>query len=156
MFHPGRTARATITGRLEALVGQLHPAIVETWELRTGAAVIVGEVAIEGLAEGRLAPERAPAVGRHPEVERDLAIVVPESTAAADVESAIRGRGGDLLRACRLFDIYRGVPLAADEKSLAYRLRFGAPERTLTEAEIEAAVAAIVAGLPALGGRLRA
>ena len=65
-------------------------------------------------------------------------------------------RGGELLRACRLFDIYRGVPLAADEKSLAYRLRFGAPERTLTEAEIEAAVAAIVAGLPALGGRLRA
>ena len=156
VFHPGRTARATIAGRLEALVGQLHPAIVEAWELRTGAAVIVGEVAIEGLAEGRLAPERAPAVGRHPEVERDLAIVVPESTVAADVEAAIRARGGELLRACRLFDIYRGVPLAADEKSLAYRLRFGAPERTLTEAEIEAAVAAIVAGLPALGGRLRA
>jgi phenylalanyl-tRNA synthetase beta chain len=156
VFHPGRTARASIAGRLEALVGQLHPSIAEAWELRTGAAVIVGEVAIEGLAEGRLAPERAPAVGRHPEVERDLAIVVPESTLAADVEAAIRARGGELLRACRLFDIYRGVPLAADEKSLAYRLRFGAPERTLTEAEIEAAVSAIVAGLPALGGRLRA
>jgi phenylalanyl-tRNA synthetase beta chain len=56
----------------------------------------------------------------------------------------------------RLFDIYRGVPLAAAEKSLAFRLRFGAPERTLTESEVEAAVAAIVAALPSLGGRLRA
>ncbi|HEY6568715.1 MAG TPA: hypothetical protein VIZ22_00405, partial [Candidatus Limnocylindrales bacterium] len=88
--------------------------------------------------------------------DRDLAIVVPETTAAAAVQAAITARGGELLRDVRLFDIYRGVPLGAAEKSLAYRLRFGAPDRTLTEAEIEAAVAAIVAGLPAVGGRLRA
>ena len=89
VFHPGRTARAEIAGRLHALVGELHPSTVEAWELRTGDAVIVGEVAIEGLAEGRLTPERAPAVGRHPEVERDLAIVVAEATARGV------GRGGD-------------------------------------------------------------
>ena len=156
VLHPGRTARATIDGRLHALVGQLHPSVVDAWELRTGAAVIVGEVAIEGLAEGRLSPERAPAVGRHPEVERDLAIVVPEATPAAAVEGAISARGGELLLGVRLFDIYRGVPLTPDEKSLAYRLRFGANDRTLTEAEIEAAVAAIVGALPGIGGRRRA
>ena len=155
VFHPGRTARAEIPGRLHALLGQLHPAMVDAWELRTNQPVIVGEVALEGLAEGRLASERAPAVGRHPEVERDLAIVVPEATAAAAVQAAITARGGELLRDVRLFDIYRGVPLGADEKSLAYRLQFGAPERTLTEAEIEAAVASIVGGLADVGGRLR-
>ena len=155
VFHPGRTARAEIAGRLHALVGELHPSTVEAWELRTGDAVIVGEVAIEGLAEGRLTPERAPAVGRHPEVERDLAIVVAEATPAASVEAVIRGRGGELLRDARLFDIYRGTPLAGTEKSLAFRLRLGA-ERTLTEAEVEAAVAAIVDGLSEVGGRLRA
>ena len=53
----------------------------------------------------------------------------------------------------RLFDIYRGVPLAGDEKSLAYRLRFGAGDRTLTEAEVEAAVAAVVGALPGRRGR---
>ena len=156
VLHPGRTARATIDGRLHALVGQLHPSVVDAWELRTGAAVIVGEVAIEGLAEGRLSPERAPTVGRHPEVERDLAIVVAEATPAAAVEGAITARGGELLLGVRLFDIYRGVPLTPDEKSLAYRLRFGANDRTLTEAEIEAAVAAIVGALPGIGGRRRA
>ncbi|HEY4190037.1 MAG TPA: phenylalanine--tRNA ligase subunit beta [Candidatus Limnocylindrales bacterium] len=156
VFHPGRTARATIGERLHALVGEVHPTIVDAWELRTGAAIVVGELAIEGLAEGRLAPERAPAVGRHPEVERDLAIVVPESTGAATVEAMIRARGGELLRDCRLFDIYRGVPLGTEDKSLAYRLRFLAADRTLTESEVESAVAEIVAGLPEVGGRLRA
>jgi phenylalanyl-tRNA synthetase beta chain len=156
VFHPGRTARADAGDRLHALVGQLHPSTVDAWELRTAMPVIVAEVAIAGLAEGRLLPERAPSVGRHPEVERDVAIVVPEDTPAADVDAAIRSRGGSLLRDVRLFDIYRGMPLAASEKSLAFRLRFGAPDRTLTEGEIEHAVAAIVDGLGEVGGRLRA
>ena len=95
-------------------------------------------------------------MGRFPEVERDLAIVVPEGTAAADVAALLRANAGELLRDLRLFDIYRGVPLAGDEKSLAWRLRFGSAERTLTEAEVEAAVAAVVDALPAIGGRRRA
>ena len=116
----------------------------------------MAEIALDGLAAGRLDPERAHAVGRFPEVDRDLAIVVPEVVASAAVEALIRDRAGDLLRDVRLFDIYRGVPLAADEKSLAFRVRFGAPDRTLTEAEVEGAVAGIVGALAGSGGRLRA
>ncbi|OGO55891.1 MAG: phenylalanine--tRNA ligase subunit beta [Chloroflexi bacterium RBG_16_72_14] len=155
LFHPGRTARATITGRLGAIVGELHPDVVETWDLRTSQRVLVAELSLEGLAAGRLAPEHAPVVGRFPAVERDLAIVVPERTPAASVEALLVAHGGALLRDVRLFDIYRGVPLATDEKNLAYRLRFGAPDRTLTEPEIDAAVAAVLGALPAVGGRLR-
>jgi phenylalanyl-tRNA synthetase beta chain len=155
LFHPGRTARARVAGWLEAIVGELHPDIVEVWELRTTDRVIVAEVALEGLAAGRLSPERAPAVGRFPEVDRDLAIVVPEATSAAAVEAVIRAHAGELLQGVALFDIYRGVPLAASEKSLAYRLRLGAGDRTLTEPEVEAAVAAVVAALPAVEGRIR-
>ncbi len=156
VFHPGRTARAAAAGRLHALVGEIHPRIVDAWELRTAQRVIVAEVALDGLAAGRLEPERAHAVARFPEVDRDLAIVVAETTRAATVGDVLREHAGSLLRDVRLFDIYRGVPLASSEKSLAFRLRFGAPDRTLTEAEIEAAVAAVVAALPAVGGRLRA
>jgi phenylalanyl-tRNA synthetase beta chain len=130
--------------------------VVDAWELRTTGRVVLAEVALAGLAGGRLAPERAQAVGRFPEVDRDLAIVVPEAAQAVSVERLIRDRAGDLLRDVRLFDIYRGVPLAGDEKSLAFRVRFGAPDRTLTEAEVEGAVAGIVGALPAVGGRLRA
>ena len=156
VFHPGRAARAAIPGRLHAIVGELHPDLVESWELRTTGRVLVAEVSIEGLAGGRPAPERAGAVGRFPEVDRDLAIVVAEAVQAASVEAVLRETAGDLLRDVRLFDIYRGVPLAGQEKSLAFRLRFGAASRTLTEAEVDAAVSAVVAALPAVGGRLRA
>ncbi|HEX5828346.1 MAG TPA: hypothetical protein VFY23_12555, partial [Candidatus Limnocylindrales bacterium] len=155
ILHPGRTARASIPGRLEAIVGEVHPHLAEAWELRSSRRVLLAEVALEGLAGGRLAPERAPAVGRFPEVDRDLAIVVPEATPAVAVEAVVRAHAGGLLRDVALFDIYRGVPLAADEKSLAYRLRLGAADRTLTEPELEAAVAAVVAALPAVGGRVR-
>jgi phenylalanyl-tRNA synthetase beta chain len=56
----------------------------------------------------------------------------------------------------RLFDVYRGKPLASDEKSLAYRLTFRAPDRTLEEAEVDAAIAAITNGLQTqVGGRIR-
>ena len=55
----------------------------------------------------------------------------------------------------RLFDIYRGTPLAADEQSLAVRLTFDAVDRALTDGEVDAAVAAIVRALPSVGGRLR-
>jgi phenylalanyl-tRNA synthetase beta chain len=156
LFHPGRTARADVGGRLHAIIGELHPGLAEAWELRTTHRVLLAEVAIEGLDEGRLAPERAPAVGRFPEVDRDLAIVVPGATPAADVEALVLAHGGELLREVRLFDIYRGVPLTAAEKSLAFRLRFAADGRTLTEPEVEAAVAAIVGAVPGIGGRLRA
>ncbi|HKF84609.1 MAG TPA: phenylalanine--tRNA ligase subunit beta, partial [Candidatus Limnocylindrales bacterium] len=54
VFHPGRTARGRIEGRLEAIVGELHPRIVDAWELRTSDRVIVAEVALDGLASGRL------------------------------------------------------------------------------------------------------
>jgi phenylalanyl-tRNA synthetase beta chain len=76
---------------------------------------------------------------------------------AAGVEASIRRYGGPLLRAATLFDIYRGRPLGADEKSLAYRLAFQADDRTLVESEVEAAVSAVTDGLASdVGGRLRA
>jgi phenylalanyl-tRNA synthetase beta chain len=155
-LHPGRTARASIPGRLEALVGELHPATAEAWELRTTDRVIVAEVAVEGLAEGRLAPEQAPTISRFPEVDRDLAVVVPDAVAAAAVTAILRDAGGPLLGDVRLFDVYRGAPLAADRKSLAFRLRFTAPDRTLTEAEVDEVQARMVVALEEIGGQLRA
>ena len=155
-FHPGRTARASAGDDLFAIVGELHPDVADRWGLRTSQRVVMAEVALRGLAAGRLAAEKAKPLGRFPEVDRDLAIIVPEATQAAAVEAVIRASAGTLLLGVALFDIYRGVPLAGDEKSLAYRLRLGAADRTLTEAEAEAAVAAVVAALPGIGGRLRA
>jgi phenylalanyl-tRNA synthetase beta chain len=83
-------------------------------------------------------------------------VVVAEERSAADVADAIRRHGGPLLSALDLFDVYRGRPLEATGKSLAWRLRFQAPDRTLTEDEIDTAIGEISARLATdVGGRIR-
>jgi phenylalanyl-tRNA synthetase beta chain len=158
VLHPGRALRATAAGPdgpgLEAVVGELHPSVVQGQGLRTDR-LIVAELSLAGLEGGRLADVRTQPPPRHPSVERDLAIIVAESRPAAEVAAVLRAAGGELLRTVVLFDIYRGAPLGDDEKSLAHRLTFGA-DRTLTESEVDAAITSITAAIERdLGGRLR-
>jgi phenylalanyl-tRNA synthetase beta chain len=82
-----------------------------------------------------------------PAVERDLALVVPDRLSAEAVESAIRTRGGALLRDVGLFDLYRGKGVPEGHRSLAYRLRFVSHERTLTDEEVDRALGAVVTHL---------
>ena len=154
-LHPGRAARAVAGVELVARLGELHPSTREVLELR-GERVIVTEVAIAGLSGGAPSIPRGDTPSRHPAVERDLAVVVAGDTTAQDVQASIEERAGPLLRSIVLFDIYRGRPLGDDEKSLAYRLTFQAPDRTLTESELDDAIAAVTSGLETqVGGRLR-
>ena len=156
ILHPGRAAWIDLGESLGGVVGELHPALARRLELRVDR-VVVAELAIAGLEEGTVRPVRVSLPPRVPPSERDLAVVVPAVTAAASVEDAIRAGGGDLLHDVRLFDVYVGPPLAEGERSLAYRLVFQAADRTLTEAEVDEAVAAIIerVGRDA-GGRIRA
>jgi phenylalanyl-tRNA synthetase beta chain len=172
-FHPGRAARVTAlmgptggprpTGfvvapgdlAISGHVAELHPAIAEAWELRT-PRILVAELAVAGLAGGSLAPARARALPRFQAVDRDLAVVVADEIPAAAVVDAARRAAGDLLREIRLFDVYRGAPLEAHEKSVAIRFVLQAPDRTLTDAEVDGVVAVIGAALAAeVGGRIR-
>jgi phenylalanyl-tRNA synthetase beta chain len=155
-LHPGRAARVTAGDGLAGRVGELHPGVVEGLDLRA-ARILVAELAVAGLSGGQPSVPRTTTPPRHPGVDRDLAVIVAADVPAADVEASIRGHAGPLLRAATLFDIYRGRPLEATEKSLAYRLEFQAEDRTLVESEVDAAVSAVTDGLAAdVGGRLRA
>jgi phenylalanyl-tRNA synthetase beta chain len=154
-LHPGRAARVQAGGELAGRVGEIHPAVVDALDLRE-ARILVAELAIAGLSGGQPSVPRTTTPSRHPAIERDLAVIVAADVPAASVEASIRSHGGPLLRAATLFDIYRGRPLGADEKSLAYRLAFQADDRTLVESEVEAAVSAVTDGLASdVGGRLR-
>jgi phenylalanyl-tRNA synthetase beta chain len=154
-LHPGRAARVTAGADLSGRVGELHPAVHADLDLRTDR-VLVAELAIAGLSGGQPAVPLGRTPSRHPVVERDLAVVVAEDRGAGEVEATIRRHAGPLLASVELFDIYRGRPLPEDQRSLAFRLVFAADDRTLTEDEIDGAVAAITAGLAAdVGGHLR-
>jgi phenylalanyl-tRNA synthetase beta chain len=146
--HPGRSLAAAVGegADLRGTVAELHPDVLAKWDVRS-ERVIVADLAVQDLMAGRLPRIKVEPIPRYPEVDRDLAIVVGADRPAAEVEATIRNHAGDLLRGVRLFDLYRGAPLAASEKSLAYRLVFGARDRTLTEAEVDQAVAAVQAGL---------
>lgn len=75
-------------------------------------------------------------MSRFPSSDVDLAFVVPDAVPAASVEATLRRAAGDLCESIELFDVYRGAGVSEGERSLAYRLRFCALDRTLTEGEI--------------------
>ncbi|HET7703739.1 MAG TPA: phenylalanine--tRNA ligase subunit beta [Candidatus Limnocylindrales bacterium] len=158
ILHPGRSARVVARAggatAISGVAGELHPSVAEDADLR-GVRVIVAELDVAGLSAGRARDVRVRAPSRQPAAERDLAIVVPEATPASDIATAIRAAGGPDLASVSLFDIYRGSPLGGDEKSLAWRLLLQAEDRTLTEAEIDHAIASITNAVAAIGGRIR-
>ncbi|HEX7950131.1 MAG TPA: phenylalanine--tRNA ligase subunit beta [Candidatus Limnocylindrales bacterium] len=155
VFHPGRSTRVTAGDGLSGRLGELHPRTAAALDLRVDR-VILAELAVAGLAAGRLTDARGATPSRFPAVQRDLAVVVDVARPAAAVAASVRAHAGALLRAVELFDIYRGRPLSDTEKSLAWRLTFGSDERTLTESEVDEAMAAVAAGLAQdVGGRLR-
>ena len=129
--------------------------VIDDLDLRADR-IVVAELAIAGLSGGQPSTPRVTSPSRHPIVQRDIAVIVGDGVPAADVEASIRRHGGGLLRDVTLFDIYRGRPLGENEKSLAYRLAFGADDRTLVESEVDAVIAAITDGLRSdVDGRLR-
>ncbi|MFI5258171.1 MAG: phenylalanine--tRNA ligase subunit beta [Candidatus Limnocylindrales bacterium] len=150
-FHPGRALVAKSRSEAGSLVGrvaELHPDVLEAWELRA-PRVIAAELAIDAMVGGVPRAVHVEPIGRFPVVERDLAVIVSEGLVSSEVEAVIRRRAGSLLRRAWLFDLYRGAPLAAAEKSLAFRLVFGAGDRTLTEIEVDEAMVAVRTGLEA-------
>jgi phenylalanyl-tRNA synthetase beta chain len=160
LLHPGRSATVTATADdgavvLAGVVGELHPRLVESWDLHT-ERLVVAELSIAGLGGGSPRVPEAVPPPRFPAVERDLAVVIVAARTSGDVAAVIAETGGELLADATLFDVYRGRPLADDERSLAFRLRFSSPDRTLTETEVDAATAAIVGALEGrLGARIR-
>src|SRR5690606_8724756 len=92
-----------------------------------------------------------------PVAKEDVALIVDADVPASAVEAALREGAGELLESIRLFDVYTGDPIPEGRKSLAFALRFRAPDRTLTEAEAAAARdAAVAAAREAVGAEQRA
>jgi phenylalanyl-tRNA synthetase beta chain len=110
------------------------------------APVLLLEATLPAVAADRRAKKYAP-LPTHPASERDLALLVPFAVTAAELEGTIRGAAGALLEAVFPFDLYEGKGLPEGTRSLAWRLRFRAPERTLTDGEVDASVNAVLLAL---------
>ena len=143
-FHPGRCALILLPdGTPVGFAGELHPGVSEATGLAPRCCAV--ELDLDALLEA--APERslAPTIGTHPVAKEDLAVVAGIDVAVADVEGALRRGAGSLLEDIRLFDVYTGPQVPQGCRSLAFTLRFRAPDRTLTADEIAAARGAALA-----------
>jgi phenylalanyl-tRNA synthetase beta chain len=132
MFHPGRGAVMSLDGAPVGVLGELHPIVRERWEL-PAQPVMIGEFDLEAILDRTDARFLVKPLSRFPVVMQDIALVVDESIPAARVAELIHQTGGSLLAQLRLFDVYRGEPLPAGTKSLAYNLTFQAPDRVLSD-----------------------
>ena len=137
-YHPGRKAVLTCGDKVIAQVGEIHPDVAEAFEIET--RVYVAEVNLFLIPELQQPIPAVRPLPRFPAVTRDIALVMNESVEAGPLMDAIRSAGGKLLEDVTLFDIYRGEKLGADKKSIAFALSFRAADRTLTDAEINAAL----------------
>jgi phenylalanyl-tRNA synthetase beta chain len=154
-YHPGRSASVAIGATQVGTVGEVHPRVAR--ELDLPDRVIVGEVDVTAMGDHAARMLEIRQVPRFPPARRDLAWVVDAGVPAGRVEDVIEEAGGELLEAARLFDLFTGAPIPEGKKSLAFAVTFRAPDRTLTDEEVDAAVAAIDQLVAAeVGGELRA
>ncbi|MFP5327363.1 MAG: hypothetical protein ACLGHT_07760, partial [Acidimicrobiia bacterium] len=152
-LHPTRTAAVMVDGAVAGYIGEVDPRVASAWDLSERAAWL--QLDLEQVLSGGRRPAEQQPVSRFPSNDIDLAFVVPESVPAADVESTIRSSAGELLESVALFDVYRGEALPEGARSLAYRLRFSAPDRTLTDDEIGEIRQRCIDAVSAAGGTLR-
>jgi phenylalanyl-tRNA synthetase beta chain len=125
-------------------LGQLHPQIAERFDLG-GREVYIAELAFDTIIRHGLGQPQLAQLARFPGLDRDLALVLDRDAPNTDVEAAIQTTGGALLERVALFDLYQGPQVPAGKRSLAYTLRFRAPDRTLTDAEADDAMSKIMA-----------
>jgi phenylalanyl-tRNA synthetase beta chain len=151
-WHPGRCAALAVDGVVVGHAGELHPAVVSALELPRRTAAM--ELDLDAIPVAPVTP--APRISGFPPALIDVALVVPADAAAADVERALTAGAGELLESVRLFDVYESAQLGEGRKSLAYKLTFRAPDRTLTvEEAVAARDAAVASATEAVGATLR-
>jgi len=171
-WHPGRCAAIYArverqpgdgqgSGRarewLAGHAGELHPGVIEAFGLPDRTCAMELDLSVLFAAAESVGAVQAPQLSAYPLATQDVALIVDAAVPAADVEAAlVAGAPAELLESVRLFDVYTGAQIGEDRKSLAYTLRFRAPDRTLTAAETaEARDAAVAEAQRRVGAVLR-
>ncbi|HVQ87032.1 MAG TPA: phenylalanine--tRNA ligase subunit beta [Actinomycetes bacterium] len=143
-WHPGRCAALRLDGELVGHAGELHPRVLA--DLGLPARTCAMELELDVIDKhASKSPTPAPHVSTYPVAKEDVSLLVADAVTAFEVAEALRVGGGDLIESVRLFDVFASEQLGAGNKSLAFSLRFRAPDRTLAPEEVAAARDAAVA-----------
>ncbi len=153
-LHPGRSAAVMVAQTRIGLIGEVHPAVAAEWQLDAATfwAIDLGRLAAASTETTTFSQ-----FSIFPAVREDLAIVVADDVASADLIATLRAAAGPELESVELFDVYSGEQIERGHRSLALHLQFRAPDRTLTDDEVAAHRTRIAKALADKhGGELRA
>ena len=153
-YHPGRCARIKAGGKLLGILGQIHPKVAENYDV--DCEMYTAVLSLDAVLAARAPEPKFVPLPKYPSVTRDIAVVCDEAVTVGQLEDCIRNAGGTILRDVVLFDIYRGLPIAPGKKSCAFSLTLRSEEKTLTDAESDAEVSAVLEALASqLGAVIR-
>lgn len=133
-FHPGRCAVVKANDTIIAVIGEVHPSVLENYGIKK--RVYLFEIFIEEVKAVSNTDIIYSSIPKFPSVLRDIALVVDKEVYVSELEKVIRKYGKKLLEEVKLFDIFEGEQIGKDKKSVAYSLKFRAADRTLTDDEI--------------------
>jgi phenylalanyl-tRNA synthetase beta chain len=154
-LHPRGAAWIDVAGIRVGTLGPIHPDVVDAFGLSESPIAV--ELDLDALETVGAKPAAFVAPPRFPASLRDVAVVVRDEVTAGDLERAVREAAGELAEQVTLFDRFSGTGIPAGHASLALRVVYRAPDRTLTDAEVDARHAQVVAEIRSqFGGQLRA
>ena len=153
-YHGGRCARIYKKDKYLGIIGQIHPAVCANFKLDT--EVYAAVIDFEALAElADMSRHYAP-LPKFPAVTRDIAVTVDKTVEVGQIVKIIEAQGSNIIEDCKLFDIYEGVQVGRDKKSVAYSITFRSAEKTLTDEDVNPVIDRILKQLEEkLGAQLR-
>lgn len=153
-YHGGRCARIYKKDKYLGIIGQIHPAVCASFKLDT--EVYAAVIDFEALAElADMSRHYAP-LPKFPAVTRDIAVTVDKTVEVGQIVKIIEAQGSDIIEDCKLFDIYEGVQVGRDKKSVAYSITFRSAEKTLMDEDVNPVIDRILKQLEEkLGAQLR-
>ena len=152
-LHPGRQAEIIYDKTVIGYMGEVHPTVAASYGI--GEKAYVAVLDIPAILDFATFDRKYEGIAKFPAVSRDISMVVPKEVLAGEIEAVIAQRGGKILENYQLFDIYEGSQIKEGYKSMAYSVTFRAKDRTLEDADVNAAMKKILNGLERLGIELR-
>lgn len=153
VFHPGRCASISVNGETLGILGEVHPLVAQNYEIN--ARCYLMRLSLPSLLKNAAPAGVYHPLPRYPASARDLALLCSDELPVQAIEKAIRAAVPDILESAELFDVYRGSQIPEGKKSLAFNLVLRAADRTLTDAEVSAAMDRALDAVKALGAELR-
>lgn len=139
-FHPGRCASILLKGQQIGIIGQMHPKFSKDMGIGTTIAL---EISLEAILNTDNGLKYQP-INKFPAIQRDLAIVCKKDIPASDIQALVKQTGKKTLTKVELFDLYTGENVGEDEKSLAFKLTFEDPTKTLETADVDKLINSIL------------